>query len=41
MRTIVSAAQASQRDLVLMSLIVRPGPKPPKAQLVRRDGWGR
>jgi hypothetical protein len=37
-RTVANAAQASQRDLVLLSLILRPEPKPPKAQLVRRDG---
>lgn len=30
----------SQRELVALSLIVRPSPRPPKAQLVRRDDWG-
>jgi len=31
----------TQRDLVALSVIVRPAPRPPKAQLVRRDGWTR
>jgi hypothetical protein len=34
-------APMSQRELVVLSLIVRPSPRPPKAQLIRRDAWGR
>jgi len=31
----------SQRDLVVLSLILRPSPRPPKARLVRREDWAR
>jgi hypothetical protein len=31
----------SQRDLVALSLLLRPGPRPPKSSLVSRDDWRR
>jgi len=40
-RGMKQAPPMSQRELVTLSLIVRPSPRPPKPQLVRRDGWER
>jgi hypothetical protein len=36
-----NAARTPQREIVALSLILRPSPRPPKPQHLRRDDWAR